>query len=70
MLTLRSILLVCLSLRLVEAAPRSRNGNGRGAASQGQQQRLTAQEQADQIPQGISEATDGSTILDATAQVK
>ncbi|KAI0458040.1 hypothetical protein F5B21DRAFT_37608 [Xylaria acuta] len=73
MLTLRSILLVCLSLRLVEAAPRNRNGNGngngRGAASQGQQQRLTAQEQADQIPQGLSVATDGSTILDATAQV-
>ncbi|KAI0487465.1 hypothetical protein F4859DRAFT_257059 [Xylaria cf. heliscus] len=71
MLTPRSILLVCLSLGLVDAAPRNRNGNGngngngRGAASQ----RLTAQEQADQIPQGISVATDGSTILDATAQV-
>ncbi|KAI1755900.1 hypothetical protein F4782DRAFT_374200 [Xylaria castorea] len=73
MLTLRSLLLVCLSTHLVEAAPRNRNGNGngRGSASQGQQQqqRLTAQEQADQIPQGLSVATDGSTILDATAQV-
>ncbi|KAI0444497.1 hypothetical protein F4803DRAFT_250435 [Xylaria telfairii] len=71
MFTLRSVLLVSLSLCLVEAAPRNRNGNGngRGGNSQGQQQRLTAQEQADQIPQGISEATDGSTILDATAQV-
>ncbi|KAI0551355.1 hypothetical protein F4679DRAFT_538875 [Xylaria curta] len=73
MLTLRSLLLAGLSLHLVEAAPRNRNrngnGNGRNSASQGQQQRLTAQEQADQIPQGLSVATDGSTILDATAQV-
>ncbi|KAI1146421.1 hypothetical protein F4825DRAFT_195943 [Nemania diffusa] len=73
MLTLRSLLLASLSLCLVEAVPRNRNGkgngNGRGAASQGQRQGLTAQEQADQIPQGISIATDGSTILDATAQV-
>ncbi|KAI1744428.1 hypothetical protein F4680DRAFT_224268 [Xylaria scruposa] len=71
MLTLRSLLLAGLSLHLVEAAPRNRNGNGNGrnSASQGQQQRLTAQEQADQIPQGLSVATDGSTILDATAQV-
>ncbi|TRX98530.1 hypothetical protein FHL15_000604 [Xylaria flabelliformis] len=73
MLILRSLLFVGLSLHLVEAAPRNRNGNGNGngrnSASQGQQQRLTAQEQADQIPQGVSVATDGSTILDATAQV-
>lgn len=70
MFTLRSVLLASLSLCLVEAAPRNRNGNGQGSNSQGQQQQSTAQEQADQIPQGISQATDGSTILDATAQVK
>ncbi|KAH8162243.1 hypothetical protein CIB48_g5996 [Xylaria polymorpha] len=69
MFTLRSVLLASLSLCLVEAAPRNRNGNGQGSNSQGQQQQSTAQEQADQIPQGISQATDGSTILDATAQV-
>ncbi|KAI0118418.1 hypothetical protein GGR51DRAFT_216407 [Nemania sp. FL0031] len=68
MLTLRSLILTGLTLCLVEASPRNRkgNGNGRGAASQ---QSLTAQEQADQIPQGLSVATDGSTILDTTAQV-
>ncbi|RWA02982.1 hypothetical protein EKO27_g12123 [Xylaria grammica] len=67
MFTLRALFLVGLSLCPVEAAPRNRNGGGgRGAASQG----LTAQEQADQIPQGVSTATDGSTILDATARVK
>ncbi|TGJ88117.1 hypothetical protein E0Z10_g702 [Xylaria hypoxylon] len=68
MYTLRSLLLTGLSLCAVEAAPRNRNGGiggGRGAASQ----RLTAQDQADQIAQGVSAATDGSTILDATAQV-
>ncbi|GAW23280.1 hypothetical protein ANO14919_128340 [Xylariales sp. No.14919] len=66
MFTLRALFLVGLSLCPVEAAPRNRNGGGgRGAASQ----RLTAQEQADQIPQGVSTATDGSTILDATARV-
>ncbi|KAI0532690.1 hypothetical protein GGR58DRAFT_489319 [Xylaria digitata] len=67
MFTLRSLFLVGLSFCAVEAAPRIRNGGnggGRGAA-----QRLTAQDQADQIPQGISTATDGSTILDATARV-
>ncbi|KAI1122813.1 hypothetical protein F5Y10DRAFT_281391 [Nemania abortiva] len=71
MLTLRSLVLTGLSLCLVEALPRNRNGNGngRGTASQGQQQSSTAQEQADQIPQGLSVATDGSTILDTTAQV-
>lgn len=52
-----------------------------GAASQAQDnggmttgmttgQELTAQEQAAQVPDGISEATDGSTILDTTVTVK
>lgn len=30
----------------------------------------TAQQQAAQIPQGISQANDGSTILDTTAMIK
>ncbi|KAK3044392.1 hypothetical protein LTS18_001405, partial [Coniosporium uncinatum] len=29
----------------------------------------TAQQQAAQIPQGVSQATDGSTILDTTAMI-
>ncbi|KAI0423885.1 hypothetical protein F5Y09DRAFT_173086 [Xylaria sp. FL1042] len=72
MLTLRSLFLVGLCLRATEAMPRNRNGgngNGRGSASQGGGQSLTAQEQAQQIPQGLSTATDGSTILDTTARV-
>ncbi|KAI0201776.1 hypothetical protein F4808DRAFT_469095 [Astrocystis sublimbata] len=82
MLTLKSAFLVCLSLGLVEAAPQLRNilanengllanekGRGRDRVLQGQRQRLTAQEQADQIPQGLSVATDGSIIMDATARV-
>ncbi|KAF2261413.1 hypothetical protein CC78DRAFT_619467 [Lojkania enalia] len=39
----------------------NRNGNGR--------QRATAQQQAAQIPQGISTASDGGTILDDTVNV-
>lgn len=35
----------------------------------GGRQRATAQQQAAQIPQGISQATDGSMILDATVNV-
>ncbi|KAK5633932.1 hypothetical protein RRF57_009646 [Xylaria bambusicola] len=68
MLNLRSLFLATLCLYTVEASPQNRNGrNGNG---RGSRQRLTAQEQADQIPQGISTATDGSTILDTTARVK
>lgn len=33
-------------------------------------QELTAQEQAAEVPDGISEAADGSTILDTTVTVK
>lgn len=43
---------------------RNNNGNGNGATE------LTSQERAAQIPDGISEATDGSTILDQTVTVK
>jgi hypothetical protein len=35
----------------------------------GGRQRATAQQQAAQIPQGISQAADGSMILDATVNV-
>ncbi|KAI1359124.1 hypothetical protein F5Y08DRAFT_88582 [Xylaria arbuscula] len=68
MLNLRSLLLAGLCLYTVEAAPRNRNGGNRNGGG-GQQQALTAQDQADQIPQGVSTATDGSMILDTTARV-
>ncbi|KAI4866319.1 hypothetical protein F4820DRAFT_469001 [Hypoxylon rubiginosum] len=70
MLTVRSLslLLALGALSAVEAAPRKgRNNNGQG--QQQQQQAATAFEQAQQIPQGVSTATDGSSILDTTAMV-
>lgn len=57
---------------IVEAAPQGQNGRGgnnNGNNRNGTQQ-LTAQERAAQRPQGISRATDGSTILDTTVTVK
>ncbi|KAF9732642.1 hypothetical protein PMIN06_005768 [Paraphaeosphaeria minitans] len=39
------------------------------APQRGGRQRATAQQQAAQIPQGISQATDGSMILDATVKI-
>ncbi|KAI1424588.1 hypothetical protein F5Y12DRAFT_785267 [Xylaria sp. FL1777] len=71
MLSLRSLFFLGVCLCPTDAMPRNRNGgngNGQSGASQGGQS-LTAQEQAQQIPQGLSTATDGSTILDTTAQV-
>lgn len=38
--------------------------------NRGGRQRATAQQQAAQVPQGISQAQDGSTILDDTVMVK
>jgi hypothetical protein len=42
---------------------RSRGGNG-------VTKQQTAQQQAAQIPQGVSQATDGSVILDQTVNIK
>lgn len=53
----------------VQAAPQPQNNGGMTNGMTGDQQ-LTAQEQAAQVPDGISEATDGSTILDTTVNVK
>ena len=54
---------------VVDAVPqRQRNGGMTNGMTSGQE--LTAQEQAAQVPDGISEATDGSTILDTTVTVK
>lgn len=67
MLTIRSsfgvALVALLSLLTgdVAAVPQNRGGRKGSAA------KLTLQQQAAQIPQGVSQATDGSTILDTNA---
>jgi len=75
MVSIKSIALVTLSLSsFTDAQRRNRGGRNRGgnggANGGGATQQLTSQEQAAQIPGGISEATDGSTILDTTETVK
>ena len=69
MWTVRSPLLLLLlavnALTGVDAAPQQRGGN-----RSGNRKAKTPQQQAAAIPQGISQATDGSTILDTTATVK
>ncbi|KAI5867770.1 hypothetical protein GGS23DRAFT_194651 [Durotheca rogersii] len=66
MLTVRSLSLVfvlgALSLA-AEGLPQNRGGRNRQGAA------ATAFQQAQQVPQGISTATDGSTILDTNATV-
>lgn len=57
-------LLALLSVS-VEASPARK-----GSSSGGQSSSQTLQQQAAAIPQGISQATDGSTILDTNATVK
>ena len=78
MLTIRSPFATALALLLVlsivlgvhaapSPAPQRKKAKGKGGAAA---TKLTSQQQAAKIPQGISEATDGSTILDMTATVK
>ncbi|GKT62464.1 hypothetical protein ColTof4_01913 [Colletotrichum tofieldiae] len=74
MLTVRSpvaaLAVVLGLLSVVRGAPQNRKGNGnRGGNGNGRANRQTAQQQAAQVPQGISQATDGSMILDMTANV-
>lgn len=64
MMTIRSLLTLGLLWATADASPQSRNRKGGGRTRQ------TAQQQAAQIPQGVSQATDGSTILDMTANIK
>ncbi|KAI0897304.1 hypothetical protein F4806DRAFT_394897 [Annulohypoxylon nitens] len=67
MLTVCSLSLLALGLlSAVEAAPQSRS---KATKKKGGKQATTAFQQAQQIPQGVSTATDGSTILDTTAMV-
>lgn len=78
MLTIRSLslLLAFGALAAVEAVPQNRGNGGGRNRNKGQgnggggQQATTAFQQAQQVPQGVSTATDGSTILDTTANVK
>lgn len=71
MLNIRFALVALLTIfGEVQAVPQTRgrkggNRNGGNAAAQ-----QTPQQQAAAIPQGISQATDGSMILDMTATVK
>jgi hypothetical protein len=75
---MRSTILALSSLLALSSAhpQRNRNGsgqtNGNGRTGGGrtqQQQQATAQQQAARIPQGLSLAQDGSTILDDTVMV-
>lgn len=59
-------ILSLLSLSVLAAAAPQRNRGGGGG---GGRQRATAQQQAAQVPQGISQATDGGMILDDTVNV-
>ncbi|KAK6221935.1 hypothetical protein LQW54_001155 [Pestalotiopsis sp. IQ-011] len=70
MLTVRSLLALGL-LAAAEALPGPQlNPRAKAKATGGGRQKAqTAFQQAQQIPQGVSTATDGSTILDMTAQV-
>jgi hypothetical protein len=66
-----SILALSTLLTLSSAFPqRNRNGNGATRGGGGRQQQATAQQQAAQVPQGLSQATDGSVIMDDTVMVK
>lgn len=68
MLTKVALLGLLCALDLTAAAPQRGRGRNRGGGG-GQTAQATAQEQAAQIPGGISEATDGSVIMDATVTV-
>ncbi|KAK7962159.1 uncharacterized protein PG986_002984 [Apiospora aurea] len=62
MLTIRSLVVLGLLWATADASPQSRKKGGNGRAK-------TAQQQAALIPQGVSKATDGSTILDTTVTI-
>ena len=73
MLTIRFALVALLTIfGEVQAVPqtRGRKGGSRNGGGNTQQAQQTPQQQAAAIPQGISQATDGSMILDMTATVK
>jgi hypothetical protein len=59
-----SLTFLVLLFSTADAAPKRKGKSSASAAA-----RLTPQQQAAQIPQGTSTATDGSTILDMTATV-
>jgi hypothetical protein len=64
-----SILAISTLLTLSTAFPQ-RNRNGATSNGGGRQQQATAQQKAAQVPQGLSQATDGSMIMDDTVMVK
>jgi len=63
MLTIRSLVVLGLLWATADASPQNRKKGGNNRAK-------TAQQQAAAVPQGVSQATDGSTILDTTVKIK
>jgi hypothetical protein len=57
-------------LALSTAMPQRTKAGGKGAGRGQAAAKATAQQQAAQVPQGLSTATDGSMILDDTVMVK
>lgn len=53
-----------------DALPQRTSGRKKGGQTQTATQKQTAQQQAAQIPGGVSAATDGSMILDQTVNIK
>lgn len=71
MLTIRFALVALLTIfGEVQAVPQTRGRKGGNRNGGGNTQAQTPQQQAAAIPQGISQATDGSMILDTNATVK
>jgi len=65
-----SFLALSSLISLSTALPkRNRNGNANTQTGNGRTQAATAFQQAAQVPQGVSQAQDGSTILDDTVMV-
>ncbi|KAK8103741.1 uncharacterized protein PG998_010774 [Apiospora kogelbergensis] len=62
MLTIRSLVVLGLLWATADASPQNRKKGGNNRAK-------TAQQQAAAIPQGVSQATDGSMILDTTVNI-
>lgn len=74
MLTIRSSVgvafLVLLSIFFGDVSAVPQNRGQKGSTTKGTKAKQTLQQQAAAIPQGVSQATDGSTIMDTNATVK
>jgi hypothetical protein len=73
MYTSTSLIALTSLLSLSAALPQRNRNGGNGKTSNGgsrAQQKATAFQQAAQVPQGLSQATDGSIIMDDTVMIK